>query len=152
MCQRFISILPQSQVRIPFTGKENGWVVIIKMNTRQRMSDNQLSVWVADFPKEVLILLKFIRKLLKHLSGMLISSQKEARIASSEKVLYWAMVGTLFLITSISIKADVSWGLTVGPARSCVTGLALKQIPNACHRCPPGPLLLSTVPLTSGSD
>lgn len=72
------------------------------------MSDNQLSVWVADFPKEVLILLKFIRKLLKHLSGMLISSQKEVRIASSEKVLYWAMVGTLFLITSISIKADVS--------------------------------------------
>ena len=40
------------------------------------MSDNQLSVWVADFPKEVLILLKFIRKLLKHLSRMLISSQK----------------------------------------------------------------------------
>lgn len=42
------------------------------------MSNNQLNVWVADFPKEVLILLKFIRKLLKHLSGMLISSHKEA--------------------------------------------------------------------------
>ena len=42
------------------------------------MSDNRQSVWVADFPTEVLILLKFIRKLLKHLSGMLISSQKEA--------------------------------------------------------------------------
>lgn len=82
ICQSFILILPQGQVSVlfcsgHFIGKENGWVITIKMNARQRMSDNQLSVWVADFPKEVLILLKFIRKLLKRLSRMLISSQKE---------------------------------------------------------------------------
>jgi hypothetical protein len=46
-----------------FSGTENGWVILIKLNTRQRMSDNQPSAWVADFPKEVLILLQVYQKI-----------------------------------------------------------------------------------------
>ena len=92
-----------------FPGKEDGWISIIKLNTRQRMSDNQLSVWVADFPKEVLILLKFIRKLLKHLSRMLISSQKAfVNCIKQESCILDRDGNTLPLIKFIIIKADIT--------------------------------------------
>lgn len=99
------------------------------------MSDNQLSVWVADFSKEVLILLEFIRKLLKHLSRMLISSQKEiVNCIKQESSIPDRDGNTLLLIKLIIIKADISWGFTIHPAWSCVTGLALKQILDVfCH-------------------
>lgn len=58
------------------------------------MSDSQLSVRVADLPKEVLIFLKFIRKLLKHLSRMLIASQKESVNCIKQELLYHIMMGT----------------------------------------------------------
>lgn len=61
-----------------------------------------------DFPKEVLILLKFIRKLLKHLSGMLISFQTEAVNCIKQESLYQPMIGTLFLIIPTIIQADIS--------------------------------------------
>ena len=93
------------------------------------MSDNQLSVWVADFPKEVLILLKFIRKLLKHLSRMLISSQKAfVNCIKQESSILDRDGNTLPLIKFIIIKADITWGFTICPAWSGVTGLALNQI------------------------
>ena len=73
------------------------------------MSDNQLSVWVADFPKEVLILLKFIRKLLKHLSRMLISSQKAfVNCIKQESSILDRDGNTLPLIKFIIIKADIT--------------------------------------------
>ena len=99
------------------------------------MSDNQLSVWVADFSKEVLILLEFIRKLLKHLSRMLISSQKEiVNCIKQESSIPVRDGNTFLLIKLIIIKADISWGFTIHPAWSCVTGLALKQILDVfCH-------------------
>ena len=110
------------------------------------MSDNQLSVWVADFPKEVLILLKFIRKLLKHLSRMLISSQKAfVNCIKQESCILDRDGNTLPLIKFIIIKADITWGLTICPAWSDVTGLALKQILGAFCHCP-------LLPLHSGSD
>lgn len=77
------------------------------------MPDNQLSVWLVDFPKEVLILLKSIRKLFKYLSRILISSQKEVLDHMEPEFAYRLCMATLsFIVPSNVTYMDISWVLT----------------------------------------
>lgn len=68
------------------------------------VKEHQMRGRGADCPEEVLIALKFIRKLLKHLSGMLVSFQKKlgCELSHIQKPFYFRPSLGQFSLPSIS--------------------------------------------------